>query len=222
MIDQTIINRLARKIKDIPTNEKELNWSGWAKGYKTWTRSGNNQITIPGDLTEVHEAKQKFKLVQNGIKRYGWFTSVAKSGGDTAITTSLEETLTAHTITEAYYSIAYLPFGFPYSSALLWTGTWNAGSILVNGLSKYSKLEILTPETSTPMTAGFNVTRTLLRGHCVYPSATTGMDVTLVFSASVSGDNLTYVTSRRLTHIASLEHGISVENLSISGIRGIV
>lgn len=209
------IKRLETKLVDVASN-------GWIKCQGNWSRTGDNELTVIGDLTEVHEAKQKFKLVQNGVEKYGYFTSVNKVGADTVITTSLEETLTAHEITEAYYSMMYLPFGFPYSSAILWTGTWNAGSILVNGLSKYSKFEILTPDTSTPMTAGFNSTRTLLRGYCVYPSGTAGIDVTLLFSAAVSGDNLTYVTSRRLTHNASLEHGISVENLSISGIRGIV
>ena len=154
MIDQTVINRLAKRIKDIPPFPEapkdgktylrkngaweEVKQDGWIPALETWTRTGDYKIEINGDVTDKYDAGYKFKCIQNGVTKYGYFLKLEYSAGKTTITVSQNVALTAHSITDAYISNAAKPHSFPYGNIIV-GDLANAPRLYVSGRNQQLK-----------------------------------------------------------------------------------
>jgi len=132
MIDQTIINRLARKIKDIPTNvvtspasatdgNIAVDVDGWIRVVETWTYANPTIITVPSGALSKYRRGNAVKFTQDNIEKQFYIANVTDdsltlTGGNNFI-------LTDNGIEDIYYSFIK-PLDF--QNVFSWEPTYGA------------------------------------------------------------------------------------------------
>lgn len=88
---------------------------GWFPKSETWTRTGNHQFTVSGDLTAVYRKYAKVKYKDGGGFEYGVIASSSYSSPNTTVNLipNSDYAMAAATITENYISYIENPEGFP-------------------------------------------------------------------------------------------------------------
>lgn len=94
---------------------------GWIGVSGSWSYASATTITVPSGATSVYQKGDRIRLKQGGGYKYFYVTAVAS----TTLTVSggTDYTVANAAITDAAYSRASLPFGFP--SFFSYTPTWS-------------------------------------------------------------------------------------------------
>ena len=116
---------------------------------------------------------------------------------------------------------AWTPWRLRASGAtLLWSGSWNSGQITIPNFASYCGFILTLTGQGTTIPVYRAPGSGHMRGVNGYSSATPTI-VTYHFTATVSGETLTFVACNNLSHAPSGSHGAAVNN-TISGIYGVV
>lgn len=113
---------------------------------------------------------------------------------------------------------ARVNLGAGIASQELWSGSWSSGTITVSNTTKYSVYSISISGQGASILAIRKATH--IRGIGGYSSATPTI-TTLHFTATVSGDEWTFVAANGFSHIPSGAHGELISGLVINGIVGL-
>jgi hypothetical protein len=150
--------------------------TGWTAAGETWTRTGANTFTVPGNVTALFPTGTKIKVTDTTVK-YFYVVSASYGAPNTTVTvTAGSDNTLVGTLTSPFYSYAASPQGFP--EWFNWTPTFSA-----SGSMTYS------PVTLTQ--AQFKLAGNELRFNLITATGTTGgtasteINFTLPFTVSV-------------------------------------
>lgn len=106
---------------------------GWSIRSETWTRTGNWQFYVPGDMTTTYRKGGKVHWAENGVGRLGVISSTSYSGGVTYcnMIPNVWYPMTMNPTGSTLLSYEQNPSAFP--SYFQWTPTVAAGLTVGNG-----------------------------------------------------------------------------------------
>ena len=88
--------------------------TGWVDAGVTWTYTGAQTFTAPGNLTAIYTKGTRIRFVQSSVIKYGIvLSSVYTSLTTITIATNLDYTIANSAITAPFYTYIISPPGFP-------------------------------------------------------------------------------------------------------------
>lgn len=87
----------------------------WKMAEETWTRTGNHEFTVVGDMTSKYRKGVRVRYKDGGNYEYGVVVASSYSSPNTTVTlaTNTDYTMANTTITDRYTSCSSNPIGYP-------------------------------------------------------------------------------------------------------------